>query len=160
MSKPGDLTAASATDWQAIASQARALLQGEDDEVANAANLVALLYLAMADVNWVGVYFLREGELVVGPFQGKPACVRIAVGAGVCGTAAQARKPVRVADVHAFEGHIACDPVSRSELVVPLLRDGELLGVLDFDSPTPGRFSQVDEQGASLLADIYCRSLS
>lgn len=148
------------TDWRGLARQVEALLHGEKDPVANAANLSALLFSVLEDVNWVGVYFLKDEELVVGPFQGQPACVRISLGAGVCGTAAKARKPVRVSDVHEFAGHIVCDPVSRSELVVPLIRDDELLGVLDFDSPTPGRFSAADEKGATDIADIYCESIA
>ncbi len=149
-----------ATDWHSLARQAEALLGEESDVVANAANLVALLYDSLPEVNWVGVYFLRGEQLVVGPFQGKPACVRIALGEGVCGTAAATREPVRVADVHAFPGHIACDPVSRSELVVPLLKNGELLGVLDFDSPRPDRFSAADERGALRMAEVYSATLS
>lgn len=145
--------------WPRIAQQAEALLGDERDPVANAANLSALLFHELEDVNWVGFYFLKDGELVVGPFQGKPACVRIALGDGVCGTAAQKRKPLRVADVHEFAGHIACDPDSRSELVVPLIREGELIGVLDFDSPSAGRFSEEDEAGALECARIYCAAL-
>lgn len=147
-------------DWQNLVRDAVALLGDERDPVANAANLVALLYDRLDEINWVGIYFLREGELVVGPFQGKPACVRIALGRGVCGTAAASRAPVRVADVHAFEGHIACDPESRSELVVPLLKGRTLIGVLDFDSPRASRFSQDDENGAVLLAQAYCDAVS
>lgn len=150
----------SKTDWPGLAGQAEALLQGESDSVANAANLCALLFDVLPDVNWVGFYFMKDGELVVGPFQGKPACVRIALGAGVCGTAAQQREPVRVSDVHEFDGHIACDPVSRSELVVPLICNDELIGVLDFDSPTPGRFTAADESGAVMVARIYCDAIS
>lgn len=147
-------------DWQSLCRQAASLVGGETDAVANAANLSALLYASLPDVNWVGFYFLRGDELVVGPFQGQPACVRIPLGKGVCGTAAARRAPVRVSDVHAFAGHIACDPASRSELVVPLLRQGELLGVLDLDSPSTGRFGPEDEAGAQALAEIYCASLS
>lgn len=148
-----------ATDWRSVCKQATSLLEGEHDPVANAANLSALLFSALPAVNWVGFYFLRGDELVVGPFQGLPACVRIPLGAGVCGTAAAARAPLRVSDVHEFAGHIACDPHSRSELVVPLLRNNALLGVLDFDSPHAGRFSAEDEAGAEALAAIYCASL-
>ncbi len=148
-----------ATDWDSLTSQARGLLAGESDVVANAANLTALLFDQLHDVNWVGVYFLKGDELVVGPFQGKPACVRIAMGQGVCGLAAARREPVRVDDVHAFEGHIACDPASRSELVVPLIHAGELLGVLDFDSPLPARFSAADESGARRLAEVCSAAL-
>src|SRR5678815_791381 len=130
--------------YRALAAELGALLAGEQDVVANAANCASLLYHSLADVNWVGFYFLRDGELVVGPFQGKPACVRIALGKGVCGTAALRRETQLVSDVHAFAGHIACDPASRSEIVVPLVRNGELLGVLDIDSPTRGRFTETD----------------
>lgn len=147
------------TEWDSLVRQATALLAGERDAVANAANLTSLLFHALSDVNWVGIYFLQEGELVVGPFQGKPACVRIALGAGVCGTVAATRKALRVADVHAFDGHIACDPVSRSELVVPLLRGGKLLGVLDLDSPVTARFSEADESGLAKIAEVYCDAL-
>ena len=148
-----------ASRWRSLARQAAALFDDETDPVANAANLCALLYHELENVNWVGFYFLKEGELVVGPFQGKPACVRIAMGAGVCGTAARQRESLRVSDVHEFEGHIACDPISRSELVVPLLRGETLLGVLDIDSPLPGRFSKADEQGAIAVAKVYCSAL-
>src|SRR6185503_12128510 len=123
--------------------------------IANAANCAALLYHSLADVNWVGFYFLRDGELVVGPFQGKPACVRIALGKGVCGTAALRRETQLVPDVHAFAGHIACDAASRAEIVVPLVRNGELLGVLDIDSPVRGRFTEVDRAGVEALAGEF-----
>lgn len=159
MPMDNETKARTVTDWSGLARDATALLGDERDPVANAANLVALLFERLAGINWVGVYFMRDGELVVGPFQGKPACVRIALGRGVCGTAAARREPLRVADVHAFADHIACDPASRSELVVPLLRDGTLLGVLDFDSPEPGRFSQDDENGALEMARIYCEAV-
>jgi GAF domain-containing protein len=129
-----------------------ALLAGESDVIANAANAAALIYDALPEVNWAGFYFFKGGELVVGPFQGKPACVRIALGRGVCGTAAAERRTLVVADVHAFPGHIACDAASRSELVVPLIADGELLGVLDLDSPRPGRFDALDARGLEALA--------
>jgi GAF domain-containing protein len=138
-----------------LALQLRGLLSGERDFVANAANMSALLYHTLADVNWVGFYFLKGGELVVGPFQGKPACVRIALGRGVCGTAAEARQSVVVLDVHAFPGHIACDVASRSELVVPLILGGAVAGVLDLDSPSPGRFDEEDRAGCESLAAIY-----
>lgn len=141
-------------DAATVLAQADALLSGQRDLVANAANLSALLFHVLDDVNWVGFYFLKAGELVVGPFQGKPACVTIPLGRGVCGAAAAQRVVQRVADVHAFPGHIACDADSRSELVVPLLRDGEVLGVLDVDSPLPGRFDDATEQ---LLVEIARR---
>jgi GAF domain-containing protein len=124
------------------------LLAGEHDLVANAANFAALVYHTLPDLNWAGWYFLRGDELVLGPFQGKPACVRIAMGRGVCGAAAQQRVPLLVPDVHAFPGHIACDSASRAELVVPAVRsDGTLLGVFDLDSPHPARFNLQDQQG-------------
>ena len=141
--------------YEALRGELRALLADESDLVANAANCAALLYHSLADVNWVGFYFLRDGELVVGPFQGKPACVRIALGKGVCGTAALRRETQLVSDVHAFAGHIACDPASRSEIVVPLVRNGELLGVLDIDSPTRGRFTETDRAGIEALAGEF-----
>ena len=131
------------------------LLDGETDLIANAANTAALLFERLSEVNWAGFYFLRGEELVLGPFQGRVACVRIKVGQGVCGTAAERRESIVVADVHAFPGHIACDAASRSEIVVPLLREGRLLGVLDIDSPVPARFTEMDrvlcEQVAALL---------
>jgi GAF domain-containing protein len=135
------------------------LLEGETDLIANTANMASLLYHALADVNWAGFYFLKGGELVLGPFHGKPACVRIALGKGVCGSAAAARESVLVKDVHAFPGHIACDIASRSELVVPLVRAGELLGVLDLDSPLPGRFDEDDQAGCESLAATQLESL-
>jgi L-methionine (R)-S-oxide reductase len=146
-------------DLDALAAQARALLSGQRDPVAHAANLSSLLFYCLENVNWVGFYFIRGEQLVVGPFQGKPACVTIPLGRGVCGTAAATRRVQRVADVHAFPGHIACDADSRSEIVVPLLRDGALLGVLDLDSPLAGRFSEQDERVLAEIADIYVRSI-
>jgi L-methionine (R)-S-oxide reductase len=128
---------------------------GESDPIANAANTSALLFQMMPDLNWAGFYFLRGSELVLGPFQGKPACVRIAVGQGVCGTAVARRQPVLVEDVHAFPGHIACDAASRSELVVPLMRDGGILGVIDLDSPRPARFDADDRDGIESVARLY-----
>ena len=144
-------------DYTMLDSQLRALLTGEDDALASASNFVALLYNAMEDVNWLGIYVLRGDELVLGPFQGKPACVRIALGAGVCGTAAATLETQRIEDVHAFPGHIACDPDSRSELVVPLLTNGELIGVLDIDSPSTGRFSAADQRGIENICETYCQ---
>jgi L-methionine (R)-S-oxide reductase len=135
------------------------LLKDEPDAIANAANTAALLYHALPDVNWVGFYFLKGGELVLGPFQGKPACVRIRMGKGVCGTAAEHRQSVVVPDVEAFPGHIACDTASRSELVVPLIKNGALIGVLDLDSPTPARFNEDDRVGCESLAAIYVGSV-
>ena len=130
---------------------ALALLEGEGDWLANLANLAALVYERMDGLNWAGFYLLRGGELVLGPFQGRPACVRIAVGKGVCGTAVATRASQRVADVHAFPGHIACDPRSRSELVVPIVVDGAVVGVLDLDSDRPARFDAADQAGVEAL---------
>lgn len=148
-----------ASDWPRLVEQARALLAGERDPIANAANLSALLYGALPDVNWAGFYFLRSGELVLGPFQGKPACVRIALGKGVCGTAALKGATIVVDDVHAFPGHIACDAASNAELVVPLLRTGEVIGVLDVDSPRHARFDEADRLGLEAIARLYVDSL-
>jgi len=142
--------------YAGLQAQAVALLDGERDAVANAANLAALIFHGVPDLNWAGFYFLRGQELVVGPFQGKPACVRIALGRGVCGTAAEQRRTQIVADVDSFAGHIPCDADSRSELVVPLIDSaGELIGVLDLDSPLRGRFDHDDAAGVEGLAEIY-----
>lgn len=146
--------------YAGLQSQLAALLEGETDLIANTANMAALLYHALTDVNWVGFYFLKDGVLVLGPFHGKPACVRIAMGKGVCGGAAAARKSLLVEDVHAFPGHIACDAASRSELVVPLLKDDNVLGVLDLDSPLPGRFTAEDQAGCESLAATLLASLA
>ncbi|MFY8106902.1 MAG: GAF domain-containing protein [Elstera sp.] len=136
--------------------QASGLLDGERDPIANAANLAALLYWTLPSLNWAGFYFLREAdELVLGPFHGKPACVRIPVGRGVCGTAVAEGKTQLVPDVHAFPGHIACDAASRSELVIPLLREGRTFGVLDLDSPLPNRFDGEDVAGCSALLTLF-----
>ena len=142
-----------------LARDLRALLSGERDLVANAANTAALIWEALPDLNWSGFYLYKSGELVLGPFQGKPACVRIAIGKGVCGTAAQRRETVLVEDVHSFPGHIACDSASKSEIVVPLLRGGELLGVLDLDSPKHARFGIEDARGLEQIARIFVESL-
>ena len=143
------------TDYKLLESQFRALADGEHDALANSSNFVGLLYHALGDVNWLGIYVLREDDLVLGPFQGKPACVRIALGNGVCGTAAATLETQRVRDVHEFPGHIVCDVDSRSELVVPLIVDGRLVGVLDIDSPVVDRFSADDQAGIESM----CRSL-
>ena len=142
-----------------LARQARALVAGERDRVANAANLSALVYHALPELNWAGFYFHDGRELVVGPFQGLPACVRIPLDRGVCGAAARSGQTQRVDDVHAFPGHIACDAASRSELVVPLLRGGALVGVLDLDSPVPGRFDVEDQEGLEEIARVFVESL-
>jgi GAF domain-containing protein len=149
-------TASKTEFYNDLALQLRSLLEGERDPIANAANTSALLYELMPDINWAGFYFLRSGkELVVGPFQGKTACVRIPVGRGVCGTAVERGQTILVEDVHEFPGHIACDAASRSELVVPLRRDGKILGVLDLDSPLPSRFDAEDQAGIEQVAAIY-----
>jgi GAF domain-containing protein len=138
--------------YRQLAQSLEGLLGDERDLIANAANTAALLFTTLPALNWAGFYFLRGGELVLGPFQGKPACVRITLGKGVCGTSAARAAPVIVRDVHDFPGHIACDAASESELVVPLLRDGRVLGVLDLDSPVRGRFDDDDRQGIERLA--------
>lgn len=143
-----------------LAAQARALLSGETDLIANAANFAALAYQALPRINWAGFYLYNGEELVLGPFQGKPACVRIALNRGVCGAAASQRQTQVVADVHAFPGHIACDVASRSEVVVPLVFKGELLGVWDVDSPEPGRFDDDDRQGMEALCAVFLESLT
>ncbi len=142
-----------------LLSQAKGLLHDEHDRVANAANFSALLYHSLPDVNWVGFYFMKGSGLLVGPFQGKPACVHIALGKGVCGTAAQTRKTQLVPDVNAFPGHIFCDGDSLSELVVPLLSKSELIGVLDLDSPKLARFDAEDQVGLEALAKVFLESL-
>jgi L-methionine (R)-S-oxide reductase len=146
-------------DYARLAGELGALLSGENDLVANAANTAALIFAALPDLNWAGFYFLRADELIVGPFQGKPACVRISLGKGVCGTAAVERKTIIVPDVEAFPGHIACDAASRSEIVVPLIADGKLLGVLDIDSPRLARFDQGDARGLERLAALFLDSI-
>ena len=139
-----------------LVEQLTALLDGEHDAVANAANTAALLMQSLPELNWAGFYFLRaRDELVLGPFQGKPACVRIPAGQGVCGAAVARRQSVLVADVHTFPGHIACDAASRSELVVPLVRDGVVEGVIDLDSPALGRFEADDQAGIEAVARAY-----
>lgn len=143
-----------------LAEQAAGLLHGERNRIANAANFSALLYHSLPDVNWVGFYFVEDGELVVGPFQGKPACVRIAMGKGVCGTAAAEKKTQRVEDVDVFPGHIPCDGDSRSEIVVPLIVDDEVIGVLDIDAPVKARFDADDQRGVEELAAIFLQALS
>ena len=144
------------TDYRLLNSQLHALLENEHDALAASGNFVALLYNALDEVNWLGIYVLRGDELVLGPFQGKPACTRIALDEGVCGAAASTLQTQRVADVHAFPGHIVCDPDSRSELVVPLLSHGNLIGVLDIDSPITRRFSAADQAGVEDLCDSFC----
>ncbi len=140
-----------------LAAQLESLLAGERDFIANAAQFSAFLFHELGALNWAGFYLARGEELVLGPFQGKVACVRIPFGRGVCGTAAASGKTQRVEDVHAFPGHIACDSASNSELVIPLLKDGRLIGVLDLDSPDLARFGEADQQGLERLAAIFLR---
>ncbi len=139
-------------------AQASALFAGERDFTANAANLAALIFNALPGLNWTGFYWLKDGELVLGPFQGKPACVRIAMGKGVCGTAAQERRTLIVPNVHEFPGHIACDSASSSEVVIPLLEANRVIGVLDLDSPKFGRFTPEDARGLEALAALFLKT--
>lgn len=149
----------SATDMDSLLETLAALFAGEHDLIANTANMAALLFQTMPDVNWAGFYLLRNDELVLGPFQGRVACVRIPLGRGVCGTAAARRETILVPDVHLFPGHIACDAASRSEIVVPLIRNGQLLGVLDIDSPVANRFSEADRIVCEAAATLLVASL-
>ena len=148
-----------ATMYRDLAAALEGLVAGETDAVANMANAAALIWETLPDLNWAGFYRNVGGELVVGPFQGRPACIRIKFGDGVCGVAAATRKVQRIEDVNAFPGHIACDSASNSDIVVPLVRDGELVGVLDLDSPKIGRFTQEDETGCVRLGEILARIL-
>jgi L-methionine (R)-S-oxide reductase len=154
------LTGTKPEQYAQLLAQARGLLHGERDRIANAANLAALVYHALPDLNWVGFYFYDGQELVVGPFQGLPACVRIQLDKGVCGAAARMRQTQRVADVHDFPGHIACDAASRSELVVPLVAGDALIGVFDLDSPLPARFDADDQAGLEAIAAAFLESLA
>lgn len=141
-----------------LVSQAQSLVSGEHDLIANMANISALLFNQLDDVNWAGFYFYKESQLVLGPFQGQPACIRIPMGKGVCGTAAETRTVQRIDDVHGFDGHIACDAASNSEIVIPLVINDTLIGVLDIDSPSIARFDQEDESGLCKIADILIQS--
>lgn len=155
------LTGSKPEQYAQLLEQAEALLHDERDRIANAANLSALVYNALPALNWVGFYLYDGTELVVGPFQGLPACVRIPLDKGVCGAAARTRTTQRVEDVHAFPGHIACDSASRSELVVPLVAgDGSLIGVFDLDSPEPARFDAEDQRGLEAIAAVFVKSLA
>ena len=147
------------TMYRGLASALEGLVAGETDAVANMANAAALIWETLPDLNWAGFYRDIGGELVLGPFQGRPACIRIKFGEGVCGAAAATKQVQRVEDVHAFPGHIACDSASNSELVVPILRDGDLIAVLDLDSPKKARFTQQDEVGCVRLAEILAKAL-
>lgn len=148
-----------ATLYRDLISAAEGLTAGEPDPIANMANVAALVWETLPDLNWAGFYRNVDGELVVGPFLGRPACIRIAFGDGVCGAAAKTLQVQRVEDVHAFPGHIACDTASASELVVPIVRDGRLIAVLDLDSPTPSRFTEEDEAGCVALCDLLAKVL-
>jgi GAF domain-containing protein len=145
--------------YSGLQAQLRSLLADERDFIANAANLSSFLYHSISDLNWAGFYLHKDGELVLGPFQGQPACVRIPIGKGVCGTAAQQRQTIIVNDVHDFPGHIACDSASNSEIVVPIIKGHQLIGVLDLDSPTVGRFDEDDARGLNELVEVLVESL-
>ena len=148
-----------ATMYRDLLSALEGLTAGEPDQIANMANAAALIWETLPDLNWAGFYRNVDGELVLGPFQGRPACIRIPFGKGVCGAAAETLRVQRVEDVHAFPGHIACDAASASELVVPIVRDGTLISVLDLDSPTPGRFTEEDEAGCVAVCELLARVL-
>ena len=148
------------TDYEKLCAELKALTDGVPHRIANLANASALIYNSLEDLNWVGFYFMEGGRLVLGPFQGKPACIEIPVGRGVCGAAAQEGKTQLVPDVHLFPGHIACDSASNSEIVVPLRVDGEIVGVLDIDSPWPGRFTEEDQTGLEAVAEIIAQMLT
>ena len=145
--------------YASLLEQAQALISGEPNHIANAANLSALVMASLPELNWAGFYFYDGHELVLGPFQGKPACLRIALDRGVCGAAASTRQIQLVPDVHAFPGHIACDAASRAEIVVPLIHAGLLLGVWDVDSPVAGRFDEEDQRGMQALCDLFLQTL-
>jgi GAF domain-containing protein len=153
------MTSSEQFSWQRLLQQAEGLLSVSSNQISNAANLSALIYQELTDISWAGFYFLDGETLILGPFQGKPACVSIEMGKGVCGTAAASGESIRVADVDMFDGHIACDADARAELVVPLFKHGELLGVLDLDSTHPDRFSEQDEVGLKALAQVYLTSI-
>jgi GAF domain-containing protein len=148
-----------ATMYRDLASALEGLVAGEPDPIANMANVAALIWETLPDLNWAGFYRNVGGELVLGPFQGRPACIRIPFGQGVCGAAAANLQVQRVEDVHAFPGHIACDSASASELVVPIVRDGKLVAVLDLDSPTPSRFTEEDESGCVAICKVLAKVL-
>jgi len=146
--------------YDQLAGQLSNLLSGERDLTANAANFSSLVFHSLPDLNWAGFYFAKDGDLVLGPFQGKPACVRIRIGQGVCGAGAAKGETVIVPDVHSFPGHIACDSASNSEIVVPMVKDSRLLGVLDLDSPVPSRFDQDDARGLEAMVKILLSSVN
>ena len=149
----------SSTFYSQLAAQARSLVEGERDMIANMANISALLFNQMDDVNWAGFYLYKEDQLVLGPFQGQPACIRIPMGKGVCGTAAATNTVQRIEDVHQFEGHIACDAASNSEIVIPIVVNNQLIGVLDIDSPNLSRFTAEDEAGLCEIVSVLSRTL-
>ncbi|MDM5211305.1 GAF domain-containing protein [Peribacillus sp. NJ4] len=146
-------------NYELVQKQLSALIEDETNRIANLSNAAALLNQFLDEINWVGFYLYEEGQLILGPFQGLPACVRIPMGKGVCGTSAATEKTLRIEDVHQFPGHIACDAASRSEIVIPLMKDGKLIGVLDIDSPVTDRFDEIDQQGLEKFADILSRHL-
>lgn len=145
--------------YELVQKQLSALIEDETNRIANLSNAAALLNQFLDEINWVGFYLYEEGQLILGPFQGLPACVRIPMGKGVCGTSAATEKTLRIEDVHQFPGHIACDAASRSEIVIPLMKDGKLIGVLDIDSPVTDRFDEIDQQGLEKFAEILSRHL-
>ncbi|MEW5550451.1 GAF domain-containing protein [Peribacillus frigoritolerans] len=146
-------------NYELVQKQLLALIEDETNRIANLSNAAALLNQFLDEINWVGFYLYEEDQLILGPFQGLPACVRIPMGKGVCGTSAATEKTLRIEDVHQFPGHIACDAASRSEIVIPLMKDGKLLGVLDIDSPITDRFDEMDQQGLEKFADILSNHL-
>jgi GAF domain-containing protein len=146
-------------NYEMVQKQLLALIEDETNRIANLSNAAALLNQFLDEINWVGFYLYEEDQLILGPFQGLPACVRIPMGKGVCGTSAATEKTLRIEDVHQFPGHIACDAASRSEIVIPLMKDGKLLGVLDIDSPITDRFDEMDQQGLEKFAEILSRHL-
>ena len=146
-------------NYELVQKQLFALIEDETNRIANLSNAAALLNQFLDEINWVGFYLYEEDQLILGPFQGLPACVRIPMGKGVCGTSAATEKTLRIADVHQFPGHIACDAASRSEIVIPLMKDGKLLGVLDIDSPITDRFDEMDQQGLEKFAEILSNHL-
>ena len=148
------------TDYEKLCAELKALMDGVPHRIANLANASALIYSSLEDLNWAGFYFLEDGKLVLGPFQGKPACIEIPVGRGVCGTAVKEGRTQLVPDVHLFPDHIACDSASNSEIVVPLRADGQIIGVLDIDSPWPGRFTEEDQTGLEAVADVVAQMLT
>ena len=148
------------TDYKLVEKQFAALTETESDPLATTSNFIALLFSAMSGINWLGIYVRRGNELVLGPFQGPPACTRIPLGQGVCGTAAEEKRTQRVDDVHAFDGHITCDPASRSELVVPLMYENEVFAVLDIDSPLESRFTEADQTGVESLCRAFIAVLA